>query len=134
MAKDNESMPVFDDGPLQPTEPQGFSFEQMVRCDNCLRANPPTRVNCIYCGNALPVTETTAALQKPVLRRLEQWEQGYNNILVPTEGLAADEELLSRVGDLLRLGVENVHKIFAWEKPLPLARAATEDEAALIEP
>ena len=133
MAKDNESLPVFDDGPLQPTEPQGFSFEQMVRCDNCLRANPPTRVNCIYCGTALAVTETTAALQKPVLRRLEQWEQGYNNILVPTEGLALNEELLRKVGELLRLGAENVNKIFTWKKSLPLARAASEDEARLIE-
>ncbi len=133
MAKDNESMPIFDDGPLQPSEPQGFSFEQMVRCDSCLRANPPTRVNCIYCGTALPVTETTAALQKPVLRRLEQWEQGYNNILVPTEGLALNDELLSKVGDLLRLGTENVNRLFASKKPLPLARAATEDEAELVE-
>ena len=132
MAKDNENILVFDDGPLEPTEPQGFSFEQMVRCDNCLRANPPTRVNCIYCGNALPVTEVTAALQKPVLRRLEQWEQGYNSFLVPVEGVALNDELLSKLGDLLRLKVEDVNKIFTSKRPLPLARAASEDEAALI--
>ena len=131
MAKDNESMPEFDAGSLEASEPQGFSFGQMVRCENCLRANPPTRVNCIYCGTPLPVTETSAALQRPVLRRLETWEQGYNNILVPAETPTLNEDALRGVSELLRLKVEEIQRIFTARKPLPLARPATEDEALL---
>jgi len=62
---------------------QPFAREQMVACDECLRTNPPTRVNCMYCGALLPLNETTTNLQKPTLRRLEKWELGYNNLLVP---------------------------------------------------
>ena len=133
MAKDSENMPSFDDVPLQPAEPQGFSFEQMVRCDDCLRASPPTRVNCLYCGALLPMTEAGATLQKPILRRLEKWEQGYNNILRTLENEGSSDELLSKVANLLYLGVDDVRRIFARESPLPLARAATLDEASLIE-
>ena len=133
MAKDRENMPSFDDVPLQPAEPQGFSFEQLVRCDDCLRANPPTRVNCLYCGALLPLTEAGATLQKPILRRLEKWEQGYNNILRTLGNERSSDELPNKVANLLCLSVDDVRRIFARERPLPLARAATLDEASLIE-
>lgn len=133
MAKDNKEMPIFDEGPLPATEPQGFAFDLMVRCDNCLRANPPTRVSCLYCGSPLPVTETSAAFQKPLLRKLEKWEHGYNNVLRPLSNDELSAELLSRAADLLRLSVADLKRILEWKKPLPLARAATLDEALLIE-
>jgi hypothetical protein len=133
LAKDSEKMPSFDDVPLQPAEPQGFSFEQMIRCDDCLRANPPTRVNCLYCSAVLPTTEASAALQKPILRKLEKWEQGYNNILRTLGSERSSNDLLSKVASLLRLTVDDVSRILITERPLPLARAATLDEASLIE-
>ncbi len=133
MAKDSENMPSFDGVPLQPAEPQGFSFEQMVRCDDCLRANPPTRVSCLYCSALLPTTEASAALQKPILRKLEKWELGYNNILWTLGNERSSDDLLSKVASLLRLSVDDVRRIFTRERPLPLARAATLDEASLIE-
>jgi hypothetical protein len=70
LPKDSENISFFDELP-QPTEPLGFSHQQMVRCDDCLRANPPTRVTCLYCGYALPQTEASVALAKPTLRPLE---------------------------------------------------------------
>ena len=126
-------MPSFEDVPLQPAEPQGFSFEQMIRCDDCLRANPPTRINCLYCGAVLPTTETSAALRKPILRKLEKWEQGYNNILRTLGSERSSNDLLSKVASLLHLTVDDVSRILITERPLPLARAATLDEASLIE-
>ena len=133
MAKDIEKIPVIDDGSLQPTEPQGFAFNLMVRCDDCLRANPPTRVNCLYCGTTLPLTEASETFQKPALRKLEKWEQGFNNILRPVANDELDENLVSKAAALLRLEIDELRRILKAERPLPLARAATLDEASLIE-
>src|SRR4051812_28827722 len=54
-----------------------FEPGELVACDKCLRANAPTRMNCLYCGAPLPVTERSAALRRPSLRKLEEWEQGF---------------------------------------------------------
>lgn len=133
MPKDNEKVPLFS---WTTDEPDGsalspFAPEQMLRCDECLRANPPTRLNCLYCAATLPHNEATAQLQKPTLRPLEKWEQGYNNILLrpvanPTE------KVMAALCDLLLLQSEELSRILAAAKPLPLARASTLEEAKLI--
>ena len=108
----------------------------MVRCDECLRANPPTRVNCLYCGTVLPLTETTVNLQKPVLRPLEKWEQGYNNILLPGPANGStqiSDPDLREAAALLRLRSEDLTLILSSQTALPLARAATIDEASLVQ-
>ena len=80
----------------------------------------------------LPQSETTVSLQKPALRPLEKWEQGYNNILLPpVVNLTAAK--LAEASDLLRLQPDDLNRIFSSATPLPLARAATIDEARLIE-
>ncbi len=149
MPKDNENVPIpglMDDGPLT-AEPKPFAPDQMVRCEECLRANGPTRVNCLYCGAALPTTESSVNLQKPALRPLEKWEQGYNNIILPksanspadnpghensSEANLTDEQM-AEAADLLKLAPESLQRILSTELALPLARAATIDEAMLVE-
>jgi hypothetical protein len=133
LAKDNENIPFFDDLPSRPTEPSGFSHEQMVRCDECLRANPPTRVDCLYCGLALPVSEASVALAKPSLRPLESWEQGYNSILLRSRNGEPSEELLNQVASLLRLELSAIQRVLSAKSNLPVARTSTPVEAALIE-
>ena len=134
MPKDNENVPL----PVWTTEapeesaPAPFAPDQMVRCDECLRANPPTRVNCLYCGAVLPHDETTVALQKPALRPLEKWEQGYNNILLPPVANPTAAHL-AEASDLLRLRPDDLSRILASGAPLPLARAATIEEAQLVQ-
>ena len=108
----------------------------MVRCDECLRANPPTRVNCLYCAAVLPLTETNVNLQKPALRPLEKWEHGYNNILLPTQANSPRDladATLREAADLLRLRQADLAMILSSGTPLPLARAATIDEASLVQ-
>jgi hypothetical protein len=108
----------------------------MVRCDECLRANPPTRVNCLYCAAVLPLSETTVNLQKPALRPLEKWEQGYNNILLPRPANVASDLAdpeMREAADLLRLSPADLSLILSSPLPLPLARAATMDEASLVQ-
>ncbi len=134
MPKDNENVPLPDwttDDTLE-FSPSAFAPDQMVRCEECLRANPPTRVNCLYCAAVLPLSETTLALQKPALRPLEKWERGYNNILLPPAA-NVNEAALAEASELLRLRREDLARILAATVPLPLARAATVDEAQLVQ-
>src|SRR5215210_5685305 len=73
--------------------PRAFAFEEMLACEACLRANPPTRMNCLYCGEKLPAAETRAAHLRPTLRPLEEWERGLNVILLPCEREPSPESL-----------------------------------------
>ena len=129
MPKDNENIPFL--GPIEPSEPQGFSAEQMIRCEECLRANPPTRLNCLYCVAPLPMTEASARLRKPVLRPPEKHQLGYNNILVPADQ-AAPEEIINDAASLLKLSVENVRAVMSQSAPVPVARTASREEAELV--
>ena len=129
MPKDNENIPFL--GPVEPSEPQGFSPEQMIRCEECLRANPPTRVSCLYCVAPLPLTEASARLRKPVLRPPEKHQLGYNNILLPQEQ-AVSAEVLSEAATLLKLSEENIQEILSYGIALPVARTASREEAELV--
>ena len=129
MPKDNENIPFL--GPVEPTEPQGFSPEQMIRCEECLRANPPTRVSCMYCVAPLPLTEGSAKLRKPVLRQPEKHQLGYNNILMPPDQVVT-AEVINETAKLLKLTPENLQHIVSESLPLPVARTASREEAELI--
>jgi hypothetical protein len=133
LPRDNENVPLSLSTTNEPADsPQPYRHDQLVRCHECLRANPPTRVNCLYCGQVLPQSETTVSLQKPALRPLQKWEQGYNNILLPpVANLTAAR--VAEASDLLRLRPDDLERILSSPLPLPLARAATIDEARLIQ-
>jgi hypothetical protein len=129
LPKDNENIPFL--GPIEPSEPQGFSAEQMIRCEECLRANPPTRVSCLYCVAPLPMTEASARLRKPVLRPPEKHQLGYNNILLPADQ-AAPEDVIDEAAKLLKLSGENVRQLMFESVPMPVARTASREEAELV--
>ena len=138
LPKDNENLspPILTTNEPGDPAPEPFAPDQMVRCYECLRANPPTRVNCLYCAAVLPLTETNVNLQKPALRPLEKWEQGYNNILLPPQANSARDfadATLCEAADLLRLREADLAMILSSGTPLPLARAATIDEASLVQ-
>lgn len=130
--EEEEPSPIWSEGEPLRSEPRGFSHEQMIACESCLRTNPPTRTSCLYCGAALPVKNSDAAFVKPTLRPLEKWEQGFNTILLPGEQ-EVPVETCWKIADLLKLDAEEVKRIFAARLPLPLARAATTEEAEVIE-
>ena len=131
MPKDNENIRLPVAGPLESAEPQGFAPEQMIRCEECLRANPPTRINCLYCNVLLPVTESSARLRKPILRPLEKHESGYNTIVLPgSDNLSA--EVLEDASSFLRLKREDLERILTEGVALPVARTASREEAELI--
>jgi hypothetical protein len=119
-----------DDEPLR-SEPRGFSPEQMVTCETCLRANPPTRTACLYCGAGLPVSDSTDLLRNLQLRQPETWEQGFNVILIPIDGDLSSDTLRT-VATLLKIEVETVERILTGGEPFPVTRATSEDDVAVI--
>ncbi|MDT5063247.1 MAG: hypothetical protein QOH63_3706 [Acidobacteriota bacterium] len=133
MPFDEKDIPLIGDAEPLRSEPRGFTPEQMVTCEACLRANPPTRTSCLYCAAQLRATAASAALQKPTLRKLEKWEQGFNTIFLPDKSAQLTEESLAAVAELVRLKTEDLKRIVETGVPLPLAHAASSDEASLIE-
>ena len=111
--------------------PRRFEPAELVACDACLRANAPTRMNCLYCGAPLPADGRGAAMRRPALRKLEEWERGFNVVLHPPASEPAPETL-EEVAALLRLEASRLAEIVAAGLALPVARASTGEEAALI--
>src|ERR1700752_833637 len=103
----------------------------MIRCEECLGANPPTRVSFLYCVAPLPVTESSARLRKPVLRQPEKHQPGYNSILIPSEPAVSDETI-NEAAALLKLSPENVQVLVSSSVPMPVARTASREEADLV--
>jgi hypothetical protein len=78
----------------------------------------------------LPLTESSARLRKPVLRQPEKHESGYNNILLPVEGVAT--EVINDAAALVKLTAENVQQLLSQGVPMPVARTASRAEAELV--
>jgi hypothetical protein len=105
----------------------------MLTCETCFRANPPTRAACLYCGATLTLTDEAATLLKPMLRPMETWEQGFNTIILPVEQQQFPETSLTEISDLLKLEADDAQRMIKSGVALPLARAATLEEAVVIE-
>jgi hypothetical protein len=112
--------------------PRPFAHAEMVACDTCLRANAPTRMSCLYCGAALPANEQSAALRRPVLKKLEEWERGFNVVMLPRAAAGLKHDALEEAATLLRLDAGRLDEMVASGRALPLARASSEEEAELI--
>jgi len=113
------------------SEPQGFKPEEMATCEKCGRTSPPTRAACFYCGANLPASELQDKYLKLNLRKLEEWEKGFNVIFLPGEK-KFDTTKLSEIAAFLKFENEDLQKIIEAEKPLPLARCESRVEAEII--
>jgi hypothetical protein len=109
----------------------GFSAEQMISCDKCSRQNAPNRLNCMYCGHALPISQENEANLNPRGRNLETWEKGFNLVILQT-GLIYDNAKYSNAAKLLRIEADVVQKIVETNKSLPIARCESLKEAEIV--
>ena len=131
LPKDNETMPLPLVGPISRSTRPGCARSD-DSCEECLRANPPTRVTCLYCACTLPVTEASKRLRKPTLSRPEKGQPGYNNIFLPQAQKLIADNVLAEAAGLLKLTPEGLQKIVATQRALPLAHTASPAEASLI--
>jgi len=133
LPKNHKDISLFADLPQAQSEPKAFASDQMMRCDECLRANPPTRGACLYCGAALGKSLVKAEPPKPQLRPLEKWEHGFNNILIGRAAAQFSQATMEQAAALVKLNSADLARIINSETPLPVARAANRDEAELIQ-
>lgn len=111
------------------TENIAFDPNEMIGCDGCGRANPPNRLNCIYCGSELDIPLGTSGSIKTNQRKLELWEHGFNVIAPPSSKTGQD---LGKIAALLSMDPADVRMILDTGCPLPLARVESEKEASII--
>ncbi|HQU83960.1 MAG TPA: hypothetical protein PKY59_12570 [Pyrinomonadaceae bacterium] len=119
------------DMPIQ-TENIAFKAEEMVLCEKCRRNNPPNRLKCFYCAADLQLSSEQSESVKPVLRKLEMWEKGFNLIIQPDAtnfGEINTAEIAKNTG----FESEIVQRIVEAKKSVPLARVESENEAAIVQ-
>ena len=109
-----------------------FTAEELIACEKCTRANAPTRMNCLYCGAQLPITERTAELIRPTLKKLEEWEHGWNVVLMSRDDGHVPAEAIEEAALFLRLDAARLSEIVGARRAMPVARASSVEEAELI--
>lgn len=114
-------------------EEVGFKTEEMIACEKCRRSNAPNRLKCFYCGAALALSDEQAARITPPLRKLENWENGFNLIYLP-QGESFQAEAIASIGKIIGM-TELLHLVDFFElgKALPLARVESAKEAEIIQ-
>jgi hypothetical protein len=133
LSTEDDELPLVDEDAGTTLPVRTFAPGELVACEACLRANAPTRMNCLYCGAVLPVGDATNDLRRPTLRALEAWEQGFNVVLVPQVADDLSAENLSEAARLLRLEAGQLGEMLAAGVHLPLARVASREEASVVE-
>ena len=123
--------------PGSDTGPQSFAPAEMITCDECLRANPPTRTNCLYCGAILPATGKEPNIQ-PLTASIAETvesasvESGFYVVLAPGQGEPLSESSLTEAAVILDLKPAEVQIAVGSARPVPLARAATIEQATVM--
>ena len=133
MSNEDDELPSIAEAGGAPLATRAFAHTELVACEACLRANPPTRMNCLYCGATLPAPAVGDDLRRPTLRALEAWEQGFNIVLLPQASDELTAGSLTEAASLLRLEAGQLREMAGARTHLPLARAAHFEEAALVE-
>ena len=113
------------------SEEVGFQPGEMVACGKCARRNAPNRLKCMYCGAALEISAEQAARIKPVLRKLENWEQGFNLIYTPNDERFS-AEAVAELARLIGREPEFMQNVLTARRPVPVARCETQREAVIL--
>lgn len=129
-------------------KPRSFTHAEMITCEACLRANPPTRGQCLYCGANLPVVpgeqdaqptgeaipstagstaEFTAEFTAGSTPGVSDW---YVVALAPNQTNIPSESSWAEIEALLHLATMELRSLFDRRRSVPLSRAATPEQAA----
>jgi hypothetical protein len=126
---------VFD--PVSDARTESFTPAEMITCDVCLRANPPTRSNCLYCAATLPVTgkvDNARQAPGPADERIApaKLNSGFYLVLTPNQNKVPAESSLAVTAALLELKTAEVEIAFGLGGPVPLARMGTIAQATTL--
>ena len=117
--------------------PHSFAPAEMITCDECLRANPPTRSKCLYCGGNLPVTGNAHEAQSSretsgQIDQLAKVSDAYYVVLSPNQTNVVTESSLAEIASLLHLRPAELESAVGSGCDLPLSRAASSEQAAML--
>jgi RNA polymerase subunit RPABC4/transcription elongation factor Spt4 len=112
-------------------KPNSFAAGEMVACDACLRANPPTRSSCIYCGGALATRaiENEASGASATEQQSVAPAGGYYLILPADQLERISESSLPQVADLLQVKPTELQNALSGGGPIPLFLAKTAEQS-----
>jgi hypothetical protein len=115
-------------------KPRSFSPAEMVTCEACLRANPPTRPSCLYCGERLLALEPVAA--PPALGEVESAEVapgppsiGFYVVLTVDPAQQLEESRLQQIATRADLKLSDLQSALKASGRLPLIQASTTKQA-----
>jgi len=109
----------------------------MITCEACLRANPPTRANCLYCAATLPANTGVVNPQpapKPVDERIApaNLDSGFYVVLTQGQNKPLTRSSLTETAVVLGLKTTDIEIAFGFNRPVPLARTPRIDEARTL--
>jgi hypothetical protein len=108
-----------------------YDAEEMITCGKCSRVNPPNRLKCLYCAAELEISGAQTDQIVPSLRKLESWEKGYNLVFIPSTA-GGSETGLNEIAKAVSLDAEVVAEIVEANRPMPIARVESENEAEVL--
>lgn len=112
------------------TENIAFDPAKMVACGGCGRLNPPTRLTCLYCAVELDVNAADVDLARLKLRKPEDWEPGFNVILLSK--IDPDGPEVTAISKITQTAVDHIRSIAAAGRPMPILRVGSQTEAKIL--
>ncbi|HYW71512.1 MAG TPA: hypothetical protein VE961_10775 [Pyrinomonadaceae bacterium] len=103
-----------------------FAPDELLTCSACLRANAPTRVQCMYCGAALAETQSPEA--EPATTPAEAQASHYV-VVRQSPNNAPDESVLRELAVRFQFKPEELRSALVTGEPVPL-RAIFSEAAA----
>jgi len=134
---DADKAPSSDLAAIPDAKPQSFALAEMITCDACLRSNPPTRSNCLYCAAILPAM-TNAREAEPTRDSASgpsseaNVNSGFYVVMTPNQIRVLDQSSLAEIAELLHLATTDVQSAVDGRCPVPLLRAATLEQGKVI--
>lgn len=116
--------------PKLQSEDLAFKQSDMIACNGCTRANPPNRLECLYCGKPLDVKPEIARDVKVNLRRLELFERGWN--VIASRGPDMDPTVAGQIALLLGREPAEISEHLSLDLPLPVARVDSDVKADFL--
>jgi hypothetical protein len=104
----------------------------LVTCPRCNRNNGLQRTNCLYCGEPLPVTDESSAVQVPAIRPVEEWEKGFTVVLAPLDSSAPTEAQVARLCEVTKMEEDLARLALDARVSVPVVRVPSRAEAELV--
>lgn len=112
------------------SESIGFTADQMLTCRGCGRQNPPNRLHCMYCAQALEIDTEQAEIIRPKFQVVEPRQNGYN--IVVSDNFELIRDAAPDISSITGLEPSWIAAAIEPERPMPLMRLGSRNEADFV--